>query len=100
MDNPGEQSSESELGSDENYDDQEEMKQMGSEVESEEDSGGSDFSGSESNAESSSVKTDSEEEVEGMDWDEMERKTIETENKRKQMLMAEARHAQMRNKHR
>ena len=65
----------SEVGSDSNFDEGEEIKDLGSEADDSDDSGGSDFD--DGDAESSSLKTDSEEE--GEDWDEMERKTIARE---------------------
>ena len=62
---------------------------MGSDAD-DDDSGGSDYSGSESDGESSSVKSDSEED-EGLDWDEMEKQTINNENQRKAAALQAAR---------
>lgn len=70
-------------GTDSNFDESEELEALGSQAEESSDSGGSDASLDSDDGESSSVQTDEAEEAElgGMDWDEMERKTIEKENR-------------------
>ena len=66
----------SEVGSDSNFD-EEEDKAVAESGDDSDDSGGSDFSGA--SAESSSVKTNSDDE-EGEDWDEMEKNLVDSEN--------------------
>lgn len=76
--NGGESESES-VNSDSNFNSDDERQEAGGSGDSEDDySGGSD-SEADSGAESSDVRSDNSEDTEGMDWDEMERQTIQKE---------------------